>query len=73
VIFSCFIFLFNFLGLSFLSGVGVFAVAFLINIFMTRLSARLQKRYMACKDERLNLATESLNNIKILKLYSWTD
>ena len=28
---------------------------------------------MECQDDRLNTTTESLNNIKILKLYSWTD
>ena len=28
---------------------------------------------MQCQDARLNTTTESLNNIKILKLYSWTD
>jgi hypothetical protein len=28
---------------------------------------------MECQDDRLNTTTESLNNIKILKLYSWTE
>lgn len=28
---------------------------------------------MECQDQRLNTTTESLNNIKMLKLYSWTD
>jgi len=73
VILSCFTFLFYFLGLSFLSGIAVFAIAFVTNVMLTRLSAKLQQRYMECKDERLNSTTESLNNIKMLKLYSWTD
>jgi hypothetical protein len=28
---------------------------------------------MECQDERLNITTESLNNIKMLKLNAWTD
>lgn len=73
VIIVCFTFLFNYIGFSFLAGVAIFAIAFGINIILTRISARLQKRYMECQDDRLNTTTESLNNIKMLKLYSWTD
>jgi hypothetical protein len=28
---------------------------------------------MKCTDERMNLTTEALSNIKMLKLYSWVD
>jgi len=73
VILSCFTFLFYFLGFSFLSGVAIFGIAFVTNILLTKLSAKLQKKYMGFKDKRLNAITESFNNIKMLKLYSWTD
>ena len=73
VIFVCFVLLFQYLGLTFFAGLGVFVLAFLINIVLTRISAKLQKRYMECQDVRVNATTESLNNIKMLKLYSWTD
>ena len=48
VIIVCFTFLFNYIGFSFLAGVAIFAIAFGINIILTRISARLQKRYMEC-------------------------
>ncbi len=73
VILVCFVFLFSYLGISFFSGVGIFAIAFGINVVLTKISARFQKRYMECQDERLKTTTESLNNIKILKLNAWTD
>jgi hypothetical protein len=48
IIIVCFTFLFNYIGFSFLAGVAIFAIAFGINIILTRISARLQKRYMEC-------------------------
>ena len=33
----------------------------------------LQKRYMKFKDARVKALTEGLNNIRMLKLYSWGD
>jgi hypothetical protein len=72
VIVTCFTFLFYFMGASALSGVAIFGLAFLTNIILTKISARLQEKYMGLKDERLNGITECLNNIKMLKLYSWT-
>lgn len=35
--------------------------------------AKLQKIIMKKKDERMKATTEALNNIKMLKLYSWID
>jgi len=65
--------LFYFLGPSFISGIVVFVVSFFVNLFIAKLSASYQKRYMAKQDIRVNLTTESLNNIKNLKIYQWTD
>ena len=48
VIVVCFIFLFSYLGVSFFAGVAIFVIAFAINIVLTKISARLQKRYMEC-------------------------
>lgn len=72
VLVVCTTFLFYYLGLSFFSGVGVYVVAFVFNLLLSKIQARLQKVYMAKQDARLNITTESLNNIKMLKLYSWT-
>lgn len=68
----CFIVLFVYLGYSFLAGVAVFLVAFLVNLHLGRVTARFQKMYMKKQDARVNTTSESLNNIKMLKLYSWT-
>jgi uncharacterized membrane protein len=41
IILVCFVFLFLYLGVSFFAGVGIFVIAFVINIGLTKLSARL--------------------------------
>ncbi len=69
----CFTLLYNYIGLSFLAGLGVFFVAFLVNTGISRLQSKLQKVYMKKQDDRVTATTEALNNIKMLKLYSWID
>ena len=68
----CFALLFFYIGLSFMAGLGVFFLAFVINTFISRIQSRLQKDYMKKQDSRVSATTEALNNIKMLKLYSWT-
>lgn len=68
----CFTLLFFYIGISFCAGLFVFLIAFVINTFISKYSARLQKEYMKRQDARVSATTESLNNIKMLKLYSWT-
>lgn len=68
----CFVVLFVYLGLSFFSGVAVFLVTFFVNMYLGNTTAKLQKEFMKKQDARVNITTESLNNIKMLKLYSWT-
>jgi ABC-type transport system involved in cytochrome bd biosynthesis fused ATPase/permease subunit len=69
----CFALLFFYIGTSFFAGLGVFFFAFLINTFISKMQARLQKNYMKKQDARVSATTEALNNIKMLKLYSWTE
>jgi ABC-type bacteriocin/lantibiotic exporter with double-glycine peptidase domain len=69
----CFTLLSYYIGASFLAGLGVFVVAFIINSFLSKRQARLQKVLMQKTDARVSATTESLNNIKMLKLYSWTE
>jgi ABC-type bacteriocin/lantibiotic exporter with double-glycine peptidase domain len=56
-----------------LTGIIVFIVAFIMNLLIGKASAKLQKEIMKRQDVRINATTESLNNIKMLKLYSLTD
>ena len=69
----CFSILFYYLGWSMISGVVVFTLAFITNTILGKVGARLQKKSMKFKDARIKALTESLNNIKMLKLYSWMD
>lgn len=73
VISVCFIILFYYLGVSFFAGIGIFIIAFVVNVFLGKTSAKMQKVYMKKQDARVNITTESINNMKMLKLYGWTD
>ena len=65
--------LFYYLGLSFFAGIAVFGISFYSNILVSRRLARIQKKYMKTKGERVSVTTECINNIKVIKLYGWTN
>ena len=69
----CFVILFYYLKWSFMAGIAVFALTFWTNTKLAQAQARVQKAYMRAADGRVKAITESLNNIKMLKLYSWKD
>lgn len=43
------------------------------NYKISSLSAELNRLYMQKQDLRMNLTTECLTNIKIIKIYGWTE
>ena len=59
--------------MSFFAGVGVFILAFIANFFVGRFLRTVQKRSMKSKDARMKVTTEAINNIKMIKLYSWQE
>lgn len=65
--------LFNYLSWTFFGGAAVIVIGIYVNYLLSVMSARLQKDYMKAVDARLSLTTECLNNIKIIKIYGWTD
>lgn len=67
----CFGLLFYYLGLTFFAGIGIFLLSMVVNVALSRILARFQKQYMARQDVRVSRTTELLNNIKMIKLYSW--
>lgn len=71
VLIYAFTYLFMTLGVSFLSGVGVFVLAFIANAFVGLKLQKLNESLMARKDERMNCTNEAITNIKTLKFYSW--
>ena len=70
---ACFILLFKYLGLTFFAGIGVFIISLLVNVSLSRCNARNQKKNMNKTDARVSITTECLNNIKMIKLYSWVE
>ena len=63
--------LFDFFGLTFLSGLTVLLTFMVMNYFIAKAFRRRQKRMMGKKDICMKITTETLENIKILKLYNW--
>ena len=53
-------FLYDYLGLVFLVGIGVFLLGFICNMCVSRVNAKFQKRYMHCQEERVSLTSECL-------------
>ena len=73
IIVLCFTFLFIYLSYAFFAGLGVFAIAFVVNTIIGSYIKTSQIKVMKAKDQRMTETTQSLNNIKFLKLYSWQD
>jgi ABC-type multidrug transport system fused ATPase/permease subunit len=65
--------LFVFFGLSFLFGFGCLFLSFVINFFIQKRFQKLSKETLKAKDKRMKVTTETFNNLKVLKLYSWED
>ncbi|KAI1426002.1 metal resistance protein YCF1 [Xylaria sp. FL1777] len=68
----CMVSLYQLVGWSMLSGVGVMLIMIPINGFIARFMKRLQKQQMKNKDARSRLIAEIINNMKSIKLYAWS-
>lgn len=65
--------MFYYLGVTFFAGIAIFVISIIINVWLSRRSARFQKALMAKTDARVTQTAECLNNIKMIKLYAWVD
>ena len=63
--------LFDFFGLSFISGLLTLFIFMIINYFICDIYRGRLKRMMEKKDLCMKATTEVFENIKILKLYNW--
>ena len=63
--------LFDFFGLTFISGLIVLLSFMVSNYFIAKEFRKRQKLMMGKKDICMKVTTETLENIKILKLYNW--
>mmetsp|Transcript_32353 Transcript_32353/g.47555 ORF Transcript_32353/g.47555 Transcript_32353/m.47555 type:complete len:930 (+) Transcript_32353:22-2811(+) len=68
-----FYFLWMQLGPSCLGGVAVIVIAIPINKIIVVHMTRLQKVLMKCRDERVEVNSEVLNGIKVIKLQAWEE
>eukprot|EP00753_Platysulcus_tardus_P003847 PLAT12496.16.p1 GENE.PLAT12496.16~~PLAT12496.16.p1 ORF type:complete len:1587 (+),score=934.98 PLAT12496.16:2689-7449(+) len=66
-------FLFQEIGVSTLAGVGVIAVMVPIQGRIARSIKAVQKQLMKQRDRRVDVTTEAMSAIKIIKLYAWED
>ena len=63
--------LFNLLGWIFFIGIIILISFISTNLFFQKKIKILSKENMKFKDKRMKITSETFNNIKILKLYSW--
>ena len=67
------VFLFYYFGEALLSAFAVGAIISLINFIIAKIRANLQAKMLSCKDSRMRSTTEAIDNIKVIKLYSWKE
>lgn len=65
--------LFTYFGPSFLVGMLVLLVIFIISSILEIQRLKYQKDILALKDRRIKTSTQAFDTIKIVKLYSWED
>ncbi|OAV90001.1 hypothetical protein PTTG_07447 [Puccinia triticina 1-1 BBBD Race 1] len=65
------IYLYILLGYSALVGMFCIVIAVPVQSYFTAVWARYQAMLMAAADKRLGLATEVINNIKVVKFFAW--
>lgn len=63
--------LLDYLGISFIFGLLIVVMSFILNYFIYRDLPALQRNFLSLKDDRLKKTSEALDNIKLLKMYSW--
>ncbi|XP_074867332.1 ATP-binding cassette sub-family C member 6 isoform X3 [Carettochelys insculpta] len=67
----CFVFLWQLLGPSALTAIGVFLILLPLNVVITKKRSHFQEDQMSHKDSRARLTNAMLRDIKIIKLYGW--
>lgn len=61
------------IGPAFLAGFAVTLVAGLINVFISRFTARFQANLATETDNRMKISNEIFNNIKFIKVNAWEE
>jgi ABC-type transport system involved in cytochrome bd biosynthesis fused ATPase/permease subunit len=69
----CICALFYLLGWTFFAGIFILLLSMVVNYFISKRDRAITKVLKKAQDARVALTTEALTNIKILKIYGWTD
>ncbi|XP_056008627.1 ATP-binding cassette sub-family C member 3-like [Ostrea edulis] len=64
-------FLYDILGYATFAGCGVLVLLMPMNVFLSSRLFKVMQKHMKLKDDRINLLSEVINGIKVLKLYAW--
>ena len=65
------ILLYNFIGASFLSGMGVMALVAVLIYFVTKRQTKANEVLLEKKDARMKITTEIFNHIRFIKSNAW--
>lgn len=65
-------FLFFYFGWYLLPSLGVAILLVILNFYIAIWNSRIQDQVLERKDKRMNTVTEVVNNIKVIKLNSWS-
>ena len=68
-----FIILYNIFGKCFIFGFSIFSVILIFNIIVQIIYIKNQYNYLREKDKRINFTSQTIKNIKELKLLQWED
>jgi len=73
ILIIAFVALLNIMGMTVIVGIVIFYLALAFNKWIGKIIKGKTKDYMEAKDARLKLMGEAVQNIKAVKLQSWTD
>ena len=59
------------IGFSFLAGIGVLLITFVLNFWISKYLTNYQKKFLEAKDVRMKLANEIISGIKLIKVNAW--
>lgn len=69
----CIIYLYMFVGFTFLVALVLLSIFIILNYYLAIAIAKYQKVRMKAVDERTNAVSEVVDNIKLIKFYSWVE
>lgn len=63
--------MYNFIGVSFLAGIGVILIMSVFILINSKLNAKANEKLLKAKDKRMKITTEIFNLIRFIKVNAW--